>query len=331
MRKRVIKLLKTFYNITEAREKKVDICIRMVLRMLDEDDTVRDAAVKTMEELWFPEAASQKASSDLDKSQLTAKVSIVMGVSAHFKDRQSPLEDLLHTAMSEKEASGAATLHRRYGEICETLIDGLVDASDLPEFVRNSSYVLYIAESVPKTVVNCVRTIYLFTAAYPAVLSVQQASTLLPYLKNATSVSRLLILSFDVNYVEYQLEEQTTSDYLLRIFRSAIPHLPKTALKFGQELQTALQPMILKPSSTAGVMVNRPNYLGIIYADSSDRGCKRQLHACVPLYSTSPMSTTSLLPFYGHVAVSIHTMRTVSCLRFHAHKLECSPAITDPQ
>ena len=106
----------------------------MVLRMLDEDDTVRDIAVKTMEELWFLETL-QKASSDLDKAQLTAKVSIIMGVAAYFKDRQSPLEDLLHKAMLEKDTSSAVTLHQRYAEICETLIDGLVDASDLPDFV----------------------------------------------------------------------------------------------------------------------------------------------------------------------------------------------------
>jgi cohesin loading factor subunit SCC2 len=31
--------------------------------------------------------------------------------------------------------------------------------------------------------------------------------------------------------------------------------MPKTAAKFGQELQLALQPMILKPSSAGGVVV----------------------------------------------------------------------------
>jgi cohesin loading factor subunit SCC2 len=31
--------------------------------------------------------------------------------------------------------------------------------------------------------------------------------------------------------------------------------MPKTAAKFGQELQLALQPMILKPSSAGGVAV----------------------------------------------------------------------------
>ncbi|KAE9388872.1 hypothetical protein BT96DRAFT_1003780 [Gymnopus androsaceus JB14] len=44
-------------------------------------------------------------------------------------------------------------------------------------------------------------------------------------------------------------EDQTKTDYLLRAFCSAIPYLPKAAAKFGQDLQTKLQPMITKPSS----------------------------------------------------------------------------------
>lgn len=46
-----------------------------------------------------------------------------------------------------------------------------------------------------------------------------------------------------------------TSDYLLKIFRASIPHMPKTAAAFGQELQLSLQPMILKPTASAGVIV----------------------------------------------------------------------------
>jgi cohesin loading factor subunit SCC2 len=47
----------------------------------------------------------------------------------------------------------------------------------------------------------------------------------------------------------------TISDYLLKIFKVAVPHMPKTAAKFGQELQAALQPMIIKPSGGGGVQI----------------------------------------------------------------------------
>ncbi|KAF8158512.1 hypothetical protein B0H34DRAFT_797892 [Crassisporium funariophilum] len=231
VRKRVIKLLKSFYSVTHDNVRRIDIATRLVLRMLDEDDTVKDLAIKTIEELWFPPVPLASAlktrttapsNNPHDKSALLSKVAVIMGTSANFKDRQSPLEDVLHKIMAEKEGNEAFSLHARYSEICEALIDGLVDASDLPGF----------------TVINCIRTIYLLTSAYPSILSGTNASTLLPYLKNASTP-----------------EELTTSDYLLKIFRVSIPHMPKTAAKFGHELQAALQPMIIKPSGGGGVQI----------------------------------------------------------------------------
>ena len=111
--------------------------------MLDEDDTVKDLAIKTLEDLWFtdtPAVAKPKSLTPLgnsDKPDLFMKVSVIMGVSANFKDRHSPLEDLLHKLMSDKNGADADSLHKRYAEICELLIDGLVDASDLPGFVSD--------------------------------------------------------------------------------------------------------------------------------------------------------------------------------------------------
>lgn len=113
--------------------------------MVDEDDTVKELATKTIEELWFPTAPSASAntrnksapaSQNLnDKNTTLAKVIVIMGTAAQFKERQSPLEDLLHKIMAEKPENEVPALHARYSEICETLIDGLVDATDLPGFV----------------------------------------------------------------------------------------------------------------------------------------------------------------------------------------------------
>jgi cohesin loading factor subunit SCC2 len=143
VRKRVMKLLKSFYCVTEDTGRRVDISTRLILRMQDEDASVTDLAVKTMEELWFHDAMpllNPKAkASTLNNSQgndvLLAKVVVIMGVSANFKDRHSPFENMLHQIMADKEGTEASLLHARYTEICEVLIDGLVDASDLPGFV----------------------------------------------------------------------------------------------------------------------------------------------------------------------------------------------------
>lgn len=144
VRKRVIKLLKSFYPVTNDT-RRVDIATRLVLRMMDEDDTVKDLAIKTIEELWFPPVLLPSAlkstrtatagTNPRDNSALESKVYAIMGTSANFKDRQSPLEDVLHKIMADKEGNEKNSLHARYGEICESLIDGLVDATDRPGFV----------------------------------------------------------------------------------------------------------------------------------------------------------------------------------------------------
>jgi cohesin loading factor subunit SCC2 len=131
--------------VTDDNARRIDIATRLLLRMLDEDDTVKDLAVKTIEELWFPSTTvppsamksrpGAPAPNVHDKGPLLTKVAVIMGTSANFKDRQSPLEDVLHKIMVDKNGHEAASLHSRYAEICETLIDGLVDASDLPGFV----------------------------------------------------------------------------------------------------------------------------------------------------------------------------------------------------
>ena len=140
VRKRVIKLLKSFYAVTESGPRKVDIATRMALRMLDEDDTVKDLALKSIEELWFGHSSaaglvvkgkSAHAQSHHDKSVMLAKVGVIMGTAANFKDRQSPLEDVLNKIMADKHGNESEALHARYAEICETLIDGLVDDPDL--------------------------------------------------------------------------------------------------------------------------------------------------------------------------------------------------------
>lgn len=106
---------------------------------------MKDLSIKTMEELWFQSVALPVSNQKLktaaptmnphDKGPLLSKVAVIMGTSANFRDRQSPLEDMLHKIIADKEGNEAVSLHKYYAEICETLIDGLVDASDLPGFV----------------------------------------------------------------------------------------------------------------------------------------------------------------------------------------------------
>lgn len=85
-----------------------------------------------MEELWFGLQASGKqvdGNSSIHKRQQLSAVSVIMGVCGNFKDRQSPLDDLLSKISSSKAESESSSLHNQFAELVDAMIDGLIDAS----------------------------------------------------------------------------------------------------------------------------------------------------------------------------------------------------------
>ena len=105
------------------------------MRWFDEDPSIKELAVKTLEELWFNDPCVTGSKRERCKADTTSTIAVIMGVLVGFRERQSPMEDILHRMMLEKQESDIASLRSRYAEICDTLIDGLVDASDVPGFV----------------------------------------------------------------------------------------------------------------------------------------------------------------------------------------------------
>lgn len=67
-----------------------------------------------------------------------------------------------------------------------------------------------------------------------------------------------------------------TSDYILKIFRSCIPHMPKTAAKFGNELQRVLQPMVIKPTTFAGLAVSCMSPFSVFISNNYHRLYKKR-------------------------------------------------------
>ena len=131
----MIRLLKSFYEVSDDAGYRVDICTKLTMRWFDEDPSIKELAVKTLEELWFHDPPATGPKRDRGKLEASSTVSTIMGVLEGFRERQSPMEDILHKMMFEKQESDIAFLRSRYAEICDMLIDGLVDASDVPGFV----------------------------------------------------------------------------------------------------------------------------------------------------------------------------------------------------
>ncbi|VDC04583.1 unnamed protein product [Peniophora sp. CBMAI 1063] len=212
VRKRSIRLFKSIYAATDDHSQRVDISRALVLRLADEDDQVKDLALKTLEELWFPPTPALKPRSNSSdngataaKEALQSRMLVLMDVAEKYGPA---VEQLLHRL---SDADGQL---KRYGDLVDALMEALIDNAPPAGF----------------TIVKCIRTIHHFVAARPALLTPTHADALEPYLTNATGA-----------------EDREIALYVLKIFRVAVPHMPHTAKKFGTKLQKTLQPLILKP------------------------------------------------------------------------------------
>ena len=158
----MIKLLKTLFDISADLERRSDICLRLVLRMLDEDETVKvclvnelrfqftheiqDLAVRCLEELWFSDSKEDAARWRMNqngpitaydvKAAFSMKISVIMSTTYKLRDRQL-MEDLLHDIVKPKPGKDIAIIQERYSTINDAFIDSLVDGSELPEHVSS--------------------------------------------------------------------------------------------------------------------------------------------------------------------------------------------------
>ncbi|GAA6048643.1 hypothetical protein JCM3770_001996 [Rhodotorula araucariae] len=213
VRRRVIKLLRVLYGTVREEEHRVDISRKLAYRVFDEDDGIKELAVETIEELWFgppPKGAAQVADASLP--QLASIITQTAGV---FKDRPPPVDEALRLIMAKHAEKGTKPPLERLRLVMESLIDSLVEDERDVDLVAG------------------IKTVHLLSSVDASLLSTAKATMLLPFLKSAATP-----------------EEQVISDYLLRIFRAAVVAMPKTASKFGRDLQGALVPMLNKPSQS---------------------------------------------------------------------------------
>ncbi|GAA5948648.1 hypothetical protein JCM10213_003568, partial [Rhodosporidiobolus nylandii] len=217
VRRRVVKLLKALYHVVEDEALRIEICRKLVYRALDEDDGIKDLAVEAVEDLWFgppPKSVGKQATGDI-----TSLTSVIVQTTGVFRERGPPVDEALRLIMAKHVEKGTAAPLGRVKEVVEALIDGLVEDDREMDLVAG------------------IKTVYVLSAVDPSLLSTAKATLLLPFLKSATSV-----------------EEQAISDCLLKIFSAAVAAQPKTASKFGKDLQAALVPMLNKPSQNVNTL-----------------------------------------------------------------------------
>ncbi|KEI37889.1 uncharacterized protein L969DRAFT_554447 [Mixia osmundae IAM 14324] len=206
VRKRAARTLKDLYPLIDDQEAQLQICARLVNANTLRDSGIQDMLLACLEDALLP-TADLPALSSLRRAETFRRLCAVFeacekSLVLTMRDLQRQLEDRL---------AGSAT--SCFVRLAETMLE---------ELGRNESAIF---------AVEATRAVLCLVEAEPATLTLRMASSLLPLLRNTSS-----------------MEEQVAADYVLRIYRRSIPKMPKALTRFSGELQDALLPMINKPS-----------------------------------------------------------------------------------
>lgn len=160
VRKRVIKLLKDMFAVTESADVRVKICRKLIQATQDEDDGVMDLALKALGEILYPTA-------DFNPDTTAA---LLVDILNEYKKLDKSLESALE-GVSKHCIDGG---HKdRFALTIDSLIARMVDATEQASFDARSH----------------IGAIYLLSYDNPALIDTTKASVLITYLRSPTNVS----------------------------------------------------------------------------------------------------------------------------------------------
>ncbi|CAG8488506.1 3073_t:CDS:10 [Acaulospora morrowiae] len=229
VRKRVIKLLRDIFLKSTDQAMMIDIGCKILMRINDDDDHVKELALKTIQELWFTPFKHQKnVSNYLDederqsefnmmsavgKKEVLARSLLIVGVSERLGERNGHIIGAFFKKVLEKDDKQK----REILSICQCMVDCLFE------------HLLTLQDSNSKTeVVSCISTICLLSNASPTLVS-NHVVTLQPYLKSASTS-----------------DDQSILYYVLMIYRNVLPLLKRPNPIFLNEIETALMGLLTK-------------------------------------------------------------------------------------
>ncbi|CAG8456254.1 3230_t:CDS:10 [Acaulospora colombiana] len=243
VRKRVIKLLRDIYLKSTDQTMMIDIGCKILTRINDDDDHVKDLALKTVQELWLVPFKHQKNAgiyfgdeerqgdfsmmSAVGKKEVLARSLLVVGVAERLGERNGNIMGSFFKKVLEKDDKQK----REALNICQHMVDCLFE------------HLLTLQDSNSKTeVVSCISTIGLLSNASPSLVS-NHVVTLQPYLKSASSILQEVVPCLCV------IIDKLTLNYprLTKLLRSCTEKLKveKKQLEAGKELSSARNVMVL--------------------------------------------------------------------------------------
>lgn len=211
IRKRAIKFLKQLYLMIKENESRAMIANAVIVRVADSDETVAEAALTTIKEIWFS-GFTGNGKSGVDTSlQLRAQVSLIIQTVEPSDAVASVLESMVKkiAARPDTEAGNLQACKA----FMAVLFDGVIDSSEIPG-------------EPPQWAI--LRTLTVFAKAAPRLFTASQLERLEPYAKNLQSQDDLRIFQ-----------------QVITIFRYTFPHVST----ISQMVLTNLQASLLKAVS----------------------------------------------------------------------------------
>lgn len=128
VRRRVVKLLKVLYTTLPEEQHQIAISTKLVWRITDEDDGIKELAVDALEDLWFsqPLLPARESASE-GKSGIAHLASVIMSVSGADQTRPPPVDEILRAIIAKHLEKGTKAPLERLRQVTESLIDGLVE------------------------------------------------------------------------------------------------------------------------------------------------------------------------------------------------------------
>ncbi|WFD34108.1 Sister chromatid cohesion protein 2 [Malassezia cuniculi] len=216
VRRRALHFLHGMYLIGGV-EAKVAAAIRILRCIYDIDVSLQTLARQILQQLWLPGGVKVDAPVEAPQPPLAEVAAVLVGVTSRVAEQPSPLAELLKRISDEDET----VIDLRLGSLVDALIGSLFSGGALDE----------------KALLNRVRTVHTLVTVRPTVLTIARAKQLLPYIAGGAAPDETALL-----------------EELLKVFRTCLSSLPRTARTFGDSLEKILVPLVsrctLVPGST---------------------------------------------------------------------------------
>ncbi|KAG0367745.1 Sister chromatid cohesion protein 2 [Gamsiella multidivaricata] len=255
VRKRVLRLLRDMYSMADSQSIRIDISQKLLLRVSDEEATVKDLAIKCVNDVWFRQFFRSTELAKVDSFE-ASEATAIFGTIAPSQKREvskhtrtlvdmvsqlpTPLYDaftsVVQHLLKKERGHGSFDLSlpgQEFTRSCVIIVECLVDLIQT----------LQDEDSHKSAVISTAHTLHTFVRCEPRLISAKNLGALLVYLHSATTS-----------------EDWEVTMFVLRVYQDAIPvvhDMPIAESETAEKLTLALIakcPVILLPEAALHIM-----------------------------------------------------------------------------